>query len=266
MLHTYDGIVVGRREIGENSCFIDILTDECGLIEATAHGAKKLNSSLLSSAALFSYSTFCLNSSKGRYTVNSAKPIHSFHTLGRDIERLALASYFAQAVRFCTPSEQRQSSPRGESLVRFMAIALYELGRRDAELVRAAFELRYSCILGFTPDLTACANCGRYEHEQMFFLPDTGEIFCGDCFDREYGGEHELLLPQTLSAMRGIVFSPLEGCFKIKAQGDALKQLSRLAERYFLRRTERSFGALRYYKTLAFPTESDTWGEENEQI
>ncbi len=49
MLYTYDGIVVGRREIGDNSCFIDILTDEQGIVEATAHGAKKMNSALLSS-------------------------------------------------------------------------------------------------------------------------------------------------------------------------------------------------------------------------
>lgn len=34
MLYTYDGIVVGRREIGDNSCFIDILTDEQGIVEA----------------------------------------------------------------------------------------------------------------------------------------------------------------------------------------------------------------------------------------
>ena len=40
MLFTYDGIVVGRREIGESNCFIDILTDEQGIIEATAHGVK----------------------------------------------------------------------------------------------------------------------------------------------------------------------------------------------------------------------------------
>ena len=37
MLVTVDGIVIGRRSIGENSCFIDVLTDEYGVIEATAH-------------------------------------------------------------------------------------------------------------------------------------------------------------------------------------------------------------------------------------
>lgn len=262
MLYTYDGIVVGRREIGENSCFIDILTDECGIIEATAHGAKKLNSSLLSSASLFSYSTFCLNKSKARYTLNSAKPKYSFHNLAQDIERLALASYFAQAVRYCTPEEQPAN---GESIVRFVAIALFELMRgKECELVRAAFELRFSCMLGFRPDLTACSNCGCYEHKEMFFLPNRGELICGDCFDREYHGEYELLLPKTLEAMRGIVFLPQDSCFKISAENESLRQLSVISEKYFLHRTERSFGALRYYKALMYPMDSDSGRLDNE--
>ena len=104
MLFTYDGIVVGRRDIGESNCFIDILTDEQGIIEATAHGVKKINSSLLGSCGLFSYATFCLNKTKQRYSVNSAKPKRSFHELGSDIEKLALGSYFAQAVEVLHPA------------------------------------------------------------------------------------------------------------------------------------------------------------------
>lgn len=265
MLHTYDGIVVGRREIGENSCFIDILTDERGIIEATAHGAKKINSSLLSSASLFAYSTFCLSKNKLRYTVNSAKPKYSFHAIGEDIVKLALASYFAQAVKFCTTSEQRQdvSAQGSESIVRFFAIALFELlaaperadddPARTCETVRSAFELRYSSILGYRPDLTACFNCGCYEPKDggsMFFLPDRGELVCSECFNREYDGECEKLSAETLSAMRNIVYAPLDRCFKINLTREAERRLSRITERYFLRRTERSFSALDYYKSF----------------
>ncbi len=268
MLYTYDGIVVGHREIGENSYFLDILTDEKGIIEATAHGAKKLNSSIQSSSALFAYSTFCLNQNKQRYSVNSAKPKYSFHAIGQDIVKLSLASYFAQVVRFCTPEEQEQ----GDSLVRFFAIALFELNAarscipaaiakalpqppaeqcgRSLAAVRSAFELRYACMLGFRPDLTACFNCGCYEHEKMFFLPDRGELVCGDCFDRDYGGESEELLPETLLAMRNIVFAPLDRCFKFDISPLAESRLSHITERYLLRRTERSFGVLGYYKSL----------------
>ena len=252
---TCDGIVVGRRDIGENSCFIDILTDELGVVEATAHGASKINSSLLSSAALFSYSTFCLNKNKLRYTINSAKPRFSFHEIGADIEKLALASYFAQAVKFCTPSEQEQIGEGRDSLVRFFAIAHYETlhagETRSLEAVKAAFELRYSVILGFAPNLVACHNCGHYECGRgMYFLTRKSKLVCADCLNPEFEGERVLLLPETLFAMRSVVFSPLERCFKFSVSANAEKQLAEIAEDCFLYRTERSFTALKYYKDL----------------
>lgn len=262
MLVTYDGIVLGRREIGENSCFIDILTDERGIVEATAHGAKKINSNLLSSASLFSYSTFCLNKNKMRYTVNSAKPRFGFHELGADIEKLALASYFAQAMKFCTPSEQNQLESSRDSVVRFLAVSLYETlhagaglrssrSSRSLSAVKAAFELRYSVILGFSPDLVACHNCGHYECERgMYFLPRKAKLVCADCFNAEFEGERVMLLPETLFAMRNIVFSPLERCFKFSIGEQAEKQLAGIAEDYFMYRTERTFTALEYYKKL----------------
>ena len=246
MLFTYDGIVVGRREIGDNSCFIDILTEEQGIIEATAHGAKKINSPLLSSAALFSYSTFCLNKTKLRYSVNSAKPIYSFHEIGADIEKLALASYFAQAVKFCTPQVQTQ-----DSIVRFFAIALFEIKKAQRlETVRSAFEFRYSAMLGYRPDLRACFNCGCYEHREMFFLPDRGEIVCGDCFDRDYGGRWFVLPADTLAALRNILYATLDRAFRFSIEGDGAAVLSRVTESYFLSRTERTFPALEYYKGI----------------
>lgn len=247
MLVTYDGIVISRRTVGESGVFIDILTDEQGIIEAAAHGANKINSDLLSSCSLFSYSTFCLSKSKLRYTVNSAKPKFSFHQLGGDIEKLALTSYFAQAVRFCTPSEQPQ-----DSIVRFFAIALYEImnGRSPAS-VKAAFELRYSAELGFAPNLVACDNCGEYDCERgMYFLPKSAKLICADCFNKDYEGEHERLFPETLFAMRNIVFSPLEKCFKFSIPKNAEIQLGSVCEKYFLGSVEKSFPALNYYKGI----------------
>lgn len=244
MLVTYEGIVISRREVGENSVFIDILTDEQGIIEASAHGANKINSSILSAAALFSYSTFSLSKNKLRYTVNSAKPKFTFHEIGSDIEKLALASYFAQSVRFCTPSEQPQ-----ESVVRFFAIALYEIMKgRPLSSVKAAFELRYSAELGFAPNLVACDNCGEYDcAEGMFFLPDKAKLICADCL---YVENAVKLLPETLFAMRNIIFSPLDRAFRFNIGENAAKQLGEICESYFLNRVERSFPTLSYYKKI----------------
>lgn len=172
MLFTYDGIVVGRRDIGESNCFLDILTDEQGIIEATAHGVKKINSSLLGSCGLFSYSTFCLNKTRLRYSVNSAKPKRSFHELGSDIEKLALASYFAQAVKFCIPEEQAANG--SDSIVRFFAISLYEAEmardprgspvsrRRSSCGFPACWGISRTCAAAATAaaaSMTRCSSC-----------------------------------------------------------------------------------------------------------
>lgn len=255
MLVTYEGIVIGRRDVGDSGCFLDILTDERGVVEAMAHGVKKLNSAILPSAEMFSYAAFCMSCSGLRYTINSALPKYSFHELGSDIEKLALASYFAQSVKFCTSSELDQLEDGQSSRVRFMAVSLYETlhadGSRRLSSVKSTFELRYSAMLGFMPDLVACGNCGRYESENgMYFLPQKGILLCADCLNPEYEGERVKLLPETLHAMRNSLFAPLERCYKYAIGSEAAKQFSQLSENYFLSRTERSFTALEYYKSL----------------
>lgn len=255
MLVTYDGIVIGRRDVGESGCFIDILTDEQGIIEAKANGVKKLNSSILSSAALFSYSTFCMSKNGYRYTVNSAKPKFSFHNLGQDIVELALASYFAQAMRYCISSEQEQSvkEDNSDSLVRFLAITLYEImnsekSGRSTDVIKGGFELRFCRELGFAPNLVACDNCGEYDCERgMYFLPEKAKLICDDCL---YVDGAVRLLPEVLYAMRCITYSSMDRMYKFEVSPQGTVQLGNICERYFLDRVERSFPALDYYKSL----------------
>ncbi len=143
MLVTVDGIVIGRRAIGETSCFIDVLTDEYGVIEATAHGVKKLTSKNAGSTALFSYAKFCFNKTGVRYTLNSAEPIYSFHGISSDIEALSLAAYFAEVIKDTSASEQE-----AKGMLRFMAVTLYELDKKriPLDLIKSVFELHIARI------------------------------------------------------------------------------------------------------------------------
>lgn len=254
MLVTYDGIVIGRRDVGDSGCFIDILTDEQGIVEAKANGVKKLNSSIMSSSALFSYSTFCMSKNGYRYTVNSAKPIFSFHNLGKDIAGLALASYFAQAVRYCISSEQTQSEAEdnSDSIVRFFAITLYEImnnkGSASMDVIKAAFELRFCRELGLAPNLVGCDHCGEYDCERgMFFLPEKAKLICGDCL---YVDGAVRLTPEVLYAMRCITYSPMDKMYKFNVSPQGVEMLSEICENYFLNKVERSFPALNYYKSM----------------
>jgi len=268
MLITLEGIVIGQRNVGENSRFLDILTEELGVIEVTAHAIKKINSKNAGSTALFTYAKFCLNKSKSRYSINSAEPIYSFHKLSADFTALSLAAYFADLIKYTSASEQK-----ADGLLRFLAISLYELektcrgeqcspetsainGRTmcapTIPLIKATFELKLSQILGLSPDLVACAECFCYEYDEMFFIISDGHLYCGDCFSDAIAGQETrfILNAALLRAMRFIIFSPNEKIYKFELGEKNLRELGFITEKYLLYHLGRGFKTLDYYKKV----------------
>ncbi len=246
MLVTVEGIIIGKRAIGENNCFIDILTDEYGVIEATAHGIRKINSKNAGACGLFSYSKFCLAKTGVRYTLNSAEPKYSFHGISSDIEALSLAAYFGEILKSTTAPEQEATG-----LLRLMAISLYEIEKQRISLsqIKSVFELRVASMLGFSPDLRACRNCICYEHDMMFFDFRSSTIICNDCVERnEY--DYIELSPSLLYALRFIIYSPVEKIYHFTLKNSILINLISFSEKYLLHHLDREYKSLDYYKSI----------------
>lgn len=246
MLATIDGIVIGKRPIGEYNCFIDVLTDEYGVIEVMAHGIRKINSKYSGACGLFAYSRFCLAKNGFRYTLNSAEPKYSFHGISSDLEALSLAAYFAEIIKTTTASEQESAG-----FLRLMAITLFEIEKRRVTLdqIKAVFELRIISMLGFAPDLRACRNCICYEHEMMYFDFRNSAIICADCIDKDVEAYTELA-PSLLYSMRFIVYSPVEKIYHFNLKSSVLSKLEQFSEKYLQHHLDREFKSLDYYKTI----------------
>lgn len=248
MLVTVNGIVIGKRDIGESNCFLDVLTEEYGVIEVTAHGVKKLNSRNASSTGLFSYSKFCFNKSNYRYSINSAEPICSFFGLSSDLKKFSLAVYFADIIKYTSAAEQS-----GEDMLRFFAITLYKLQKEtaDADIIKAAFELRISSLLGFIPDLRACRKCGRYTNGKMFFSFEDNNLICEECLSLEEKNEELLeLSSDMLHTMRFVIYSPVEKVYGFTLKGKTQKEFIVFSEDYLLKQLGKGFKTLDYYKSL----------------
>ena len=248
MLVTVEGIVLGKRSVGESNCFLDILTDEYGVIEVTAHGVKKLTNRNAGISSLFSYCVFCLSRSGTRYTLNSGEPKYSFHGISSDMESFSLAAYFSEVLKDAAASEQS-----AEGLLRFTAVTLYELEKKriDRELIKAVFELHLCSVLGFMPDLRACSVCGRYEHDVMYFDMDNSCIICGGCAGE--GRAEEGLVPvsrDVLDKMRYIAYTDTDRVYKLSADSAVISRLSAVTELYLLKTFDRGFRSLDYYKNI----------------
>lgn len=250
MLITVDGIVIKQRVIGEANCYLDILTEEYGVVEVKAHGIRKITSKNAGSTSLFSYSTFCLNKNGSHYSLNSTEPKYNFHNLSQSIEALSLAVYFADIIKYCSASEQRE-----EGILRFFAMALFKLekGKISPLLIKSVFEFRLMTKIGFIPDLRACQDCICYESNEMYFLPDDGVIYCGECLtekDDLLNHRRIMLSASLLYTMRFVAYCPLERVFNFKLAGKTETEFSQVAEEYLLIHLSRSFKSLDYFKNL----------------
>ena len=161
---TVKGVVLTQRQVGEQDQYIDILTDEYGVLEVLVKGAKKLTSKGGPAAQLFAYSTFCLRPAKRGYALNSAEPIRIFYGLRNSVSAVALASYFSQVIQFavlpqaCTQEIQRLFL----NSLHFLSEQTHPQAR-----IKAVFELRIASRLH--------ARCGDVPVLRQ--LPSGGALF-----------------------------------------------------------------------------------------
>lgn len=244
MYQTTKGLVLREAQYKEADKILTILTTDFGIISAKARGVKRGTSKLKSGCQLLSYSEFTFTESRGFHTITEATPLEMFAPLREDIERLALASYFAQTAEVFA----MEDTPNPD-LLRLILFALSALCRgRSVTAVKAAYEFRLAAISGYEPELGACPVCGE-EYPNRFSV-QKGRLLCDKCGASFREG---LLLPvdkAAVSAMRYVLTAPTEKVFSFELSPEAEKLLSEVTEAYLLTQLERGFFTLDFYKSL----------------
>ncbi len=251
---TVNGIVISSREANENDRYVDIITDELGVISFAAKGARKNTSRGNASTQLFAYSSFSLNESKGRYYLDSAKPISIFYGIRKDLKKVALASYFAELTKYAVMALQ----PAGE-IMRLLLNSLHFLseGTFCCAQLKSVFELRFACCTGFTPLLLGCKECHMFTSDYMYFIYEDGSLMCRGHYNIFYSISGEEFYPVTskisatvLHVMRLICLTEMEKIFSFRLKGESLEKLSEVTQCYLLRRLDHNFKTLEYYNEL----------------
>ena len=257
-MHTeLKGLVVRTVDIKESDRLLTIYTDKLGLITASAKGSRTLKSRKMPATTQFCYSEFVLKSYGDKWMVSEASLIESFFGLRDSLEALSLAGYICEVV-----SEVGTAEP-DEELMRLALNSLYALSHRshEADIVKAAFEMRCASVLGFMPDVHSCHKCDRTDATSYYFNIMAGAIECYDCHktsESEHvslNEEHEthivtLLTQGARIALEYTVLAPLQKLFSFKLSGEERRMFCEAAERYLLNHLERGFRSLDFYKEV----------------
>ena len=245
MYMTIQGIVLRVTDYKDRDALLTVLTAGHGKLTVKARGLRRKNSPLVAPCQLLAFGEFTVFEYRGQYTINEAHAIELFMPLRRDLTKLSLGTYFAQAAEVLS----QEDYPSGEllSLVLNCLHALSRLNLPEA-LVKAVFELRAACLSGYTPDLFGCHVCGSQSPDR--FDLSAGQLECHDCRSRESNGIRMPVTPSVLEAMRYICLCDPKRLFSFQIGGDTLAQLGSLTESYLTTQLERGFSTLDFYKSL----------------
>ena len=245
MIIRTDGIVIREHLTGEQDRLVTLLTREKGIITAFVNGGRSPKSKNVAATGLLCYSDFSIEKTKRDvYVIKEATAKEVFFSLRENIVSLSLAQYFAELTY--------EFAPRDETASEFLslllnAVFLITKNSKEAELVKAATELRLLCLAGYMPSVIACASCGSFESESMYFDLHTGEIFCEECNLK--ASLHKLSLT-AVSAMRYICFSDAKKIYSFSIPKEDREELSFITEIYLKNITNRKYKTLDFYKTM----------------
>lgn len=245
MYLTIQGIVLRVTDYGDRDALLTVLTRKHGKLTIKARGVRRKNSPLTAVCQLLAYAEFAVFEYRGQYSINEAHVLNLFQNLRKDLEKIALASYFAQVTEVL--SQEDYPTPELQSLLLNCLYALSELNL-ETDKVKAVFELRSACLSGYTPDLFGCHVCGSQNPDR--FDLSAGLLECKNCRSIGSAGIRIPVTPGMLEAMRYICFCDPKKLFSFLLGKSEQHQLEALTEGYLTTQLERGFSSLEFFKSL----------------
>jgi DNA repair protein RecO (recombination protein O) len=164
-------LVLRRRDAGESDRALTLLTEERGLVEVVAKGARKVGSRLAGCSEPLAVCELEVAKGKAREFVTQAQPILSFPGLRSDFDRLSCGLALAEILAATTPHER----PEPE-LFAFSLVSLQTVERHEKPLVALAWaEVGLLELTGNLPSFDRCVETGSSIGEaKPWFSPSAG--------------------------------------------------------------------------------------------
>ena len=173
-----EAIVLHHRNWGEADRFLRLYTQEMGKISVIAKGARKPRSRKAGHLEPFTRVSLQLASGRDLFIVTQAETLDAYLPVRENFLLTNFAAYVVEVVdRFTYEEEENRA------IYRLVAETLARLCKSsNPDLVVRYYELRLLDLIGFRPQLSECASCGKaIQAEDQFFSAELGGALCPSC-------------------------------------------------------------------------------------
>ena len=230
-----NGIILSEHNLGDFDKMLTMLTPGIGKISCVAKGARRPKSALLAGTQIFCFGEYLMYKGTNTYHINSVEPIEIFYNLRTDLDKLKYAVHINKIVQDVTHENQNCYN-----ILQLTLNTLYTISETDKDLdfVLSVFKLRLLCILGFTPNIKKCVNCGEENDLEHFSIKDDG-FKCKVC-----GNQDKSALSMGKSAKNAISYTvtcPAKKLYSFSIKDDALEEFKLITKIYFNQKLEKEY-------------------------
>lgn len=175
-----EGVVLGRRNLGEADRVLTLFTREFGRLQAKAKAVRKTTSRLAGRLEPFTHATFLLARGKTVDVVAQVEVVEGHGELRADLHRIGYAWLAAELVVHLVP----EGEPHPE-VFRLLVETLRLLGHSDPAVAAAWCGLQLFGYLGYRPATDRCPVCGRPPVPGDVWSPRSGGFTCGPCASQD---------------------------------------------------------------------------------
>jgi DNA repair protein RecO (recombination protein O) len=259
-LYRTDAIVLKRRDFGEADRIVTLYTPGRGKIAAIAKGVRRIASRKSGHVELFHHARLLLAQGRNLDVITQAESLETYRPLREDLIRATYAYHVAELVDRLTVEEV--ASPATFELLRDALRALSDA--HDPSLVARYFEIHLLALLGYRPQLFACANCGaELQPEENFFGPEAGGVLCPACGGRR--GDALRLPEVTLRVMRFLQSRDWSAARRLEVSSGTRGSLERTMHAYIRHVLERELRSVDFLQGLRRVSGSLDLAPENDE-
>ena len=246
---TTNALVLREVNYKESDKILTLLTEAEGKLTVSARGCRKKGSPIAAACQLLAWGEFTLYEFKGLWSVKETASERLFDGVRTDLDKLGLASYFAEVTEAL--AEEGQPEP---GLLAVTLNCLHALDKMNAPQlqVKAAFEWRSMALAGYEPQIERCGVCGRTNPREPSLHLREGTVHCAACRDKLGEGVSMPLTTSALAALRHITWGPRKRLLAFRLDEEGLRRLSDASEAYLMTRLERGFRTLDFYKAITY--------------
>jgi DNA repair protein RecO (recombination protein O) len=189
---TTEGIILKKRPIGESDFLVSIYSPDLGMIEASARGGRKIDSSFSGHIESINMCKFQLHKTPRSYTITQCITISSWASLRDNLNNSLYAIQILEIFqKLATTSEDFPQ------LFQLLISTLEHLVNypQKADLTTTIFKIKILNLLGAMPDISRCSTCHtKWESNTKLVLQDEElHLLCATCSNLAAHGKTDAL-------------------------------------------------------------------------